>query len=106
MNEPDPAVAVDLGDARLDMDRHRRIGMPEAVYAQGKTTEPGQVFSYCFLTVRENCESASTLQMGSLGRRTDFLTQNFKIYLGLDPTNSGSITGFWPPDDYDPELVP
>ncbi|MCL1594071.1 MAG: nickel pincer cofactor biosynthesis protein LarB [Actinomycetia bacterium] len=39
MNEPDPTVAVYLGDTRLDTDRHRRIGMPEAVYAQGKTTE-------------------------------------------------------------------
>lgn len=33
----EPAPAVDLGDARLDVDRRRRIGMPEAVYAEGKT---------------------------------------------------------------------
>ncbi len=28
---------MDLGDSRLDVDRMRRIGMPEAVYAEGKT---------------------------------------------------------------------
>ena len=35
---PDPRTA-DLGDARLDLDRPRRTGMPEAVYAAGKTPE-------------------------------------------------------------------
>lgn len=37
MAAPDPIRALDLGDARLDIDRRRRIGMPEAVYAEGKT---------------------------------------------------------------------
>lgn len=36
--EPDPRTA-DLGDARLDLDRRRRTGMPEAVYAAGKTVD-------------------------------------------------------------------
>jgi pyridinium-3,5-biscarboxylic acid mononucleotide synthase len=35
---PDRRVA-DLGDARLDLDRRRRTGMPEAVYGAGKTTD-------------------------------------------------------------------
>jgi pyridinium-3,5-biscarboxylic acid mononucleotide synthase len=35
-----PADRVaDLGDARLDLDRTRRTGMPEAVYGAGKTAE-------------------------------------------------------------------
>jgi NCAIR mutase (PurE)-related protein len=36
--EPDGRVA-DLGDARLDLDRPRRTGMPEAVYGAGKTAD-------------------------------------------------------------------
>lgn len=31
------AEAVDLGEARLDVDRPRRCGLPEVVYAQGKS---------------------------------------------------------------------
>lgn len=37
--EPAP-VAADLGHTLLDLDRARRIGMPEAIFAAGKT--PGQ----------------------------------------------------------------
>ena len=33
------AAIADLGDARLDLDRPRRTGMPEAVYGAGKTAE-------------------------------------------------------------------
>jgi NCAIR mutase (PurE)-related protein len=32
-------VEADLGFARLDMDRHRRRGMPEVIYCPGKTAE-------------------------------------------------------------------
>jgi NCAIR mutase (PurE)-related protein len=32
-------LTADLGDALLDLDRRRRTGMPEAVYAAGKTPE-------------------------------------------------------------------
>jgi len=39
MAASEPKKAVDLGHTRLDVDRQRRIGMPEAVYAGGKTTE-------------------------------------------------------------------
>jgi NCAIR mutase (PurE)-related protein len=35
----EPPAAVDLGDTLLDVDRHRRIGMPEAVYAGPKTVD-------------------------------------------------------------------
>jgi len=37
MAAPDRPRTLDLGDARLDVDRRRRIGVPEAVYAEGKT---------------------------------------------------------------------
>ncbi len=33
-----PGIA-DVGEAQVDLDRHRRCGFPEVVYAQGKTTE-------------------------------------------------------------------
>ena len=33
-----PGVA-DVGDAQVDLDRHRRCGFPEVVFAQGKTVE-------------------------------------------------------------------
>lgn len=39
MAAADHVRSVDLGDARLDVDRQRRIGMPEAVYAEGKTAD-------------------------------------------------------------------
>lgn len=37
MNEP--SRTADLGHTRLDLDRRRRTGVPEAVYAAGKTPE-------------------------------------------------------------------
>ncbi len=37
MNTSDDGRVVHLGDTRLDVDRRRRIGIPEAVYAEGKT---------------------------------------------------------------------
>ena len=39
MTRPERSAAVDLGDTLLDVDRHRRIGMPEAVYAGAKTVD-------------------------------------------------------------------
>jgi len=33
------APTVDLGDARIDIDRERRHGMPEVIYCAGKTVE-------------------------------------------------------------------
>jgi pyridinium-3,5-biscarboxylic acid mononucleotide synthase len=32
-----PAIA-DVGDAQVDLDRHRRCGFPEVIFAEGKTT--------------------------------------------------------------------
>lgn len=37
MTSPDPVL--DLGFARVDLDRERRQGLPEVVYAPGKTPE-------------------------------------------------------------------
>jgi NCAIR mutase (PurE)-related protein len=39
MAVPERPAAIDLGDTLLDVDRHRRIGMPEAVYAGAKTVD-------------------------------------------------------------------
>jgi NCAIR mutase (PurE)-related protein len=40
MNPEDtPTAALDLGHTRLDVDRTRRIGQPEAIFAAGKTPE-------------------------------------------------------------------
>ena len=33
-----PMIA-DVGDAKVDLDRHRRCGFPEVVFAEGKTVE-------------------------------------------------------------------
>ncbi len=41
---------VDLGDTRLDLDRNRRCGFPEVVYAEGKTVE---TLERIFQTLRE-----------------------------------------------------
>lgn len=32
-----PALTADIGDAQIDLDRHRRCGFPEVVFAEGKT---------------------------------------------------------------------
>ena len=41
---PDDAPFVDLGFARVDLDRRRRTGFPEVIFGQGKTpTEVGQI---------------------------------------------------------------
>jgi NCAIR mutase (PurE)-related protein len=42
---------VEIGPARLDLDRTRRCGFPEVVYAEGKTTE---VIEKIFLTLLKN----------------------------------------------------
>jgi NCAIR mutase (PurE)-related protein len=34
-----PAAICDVGEAQIDLDRHRRCGFPEVVFAQGKTVE-------------------------------------------------------------------
>lgn len=39
MESPELPKLIDLGHSRLDVDRPRRVGMPEAVYAAGKTAE-------------------------------------------------------------------
>jgi len=36
--DPDTGIS-NLGDAQIDLDRHRRCGFPEVVYSQGKTNE-------------------------------------------------------------------
>jgi hypothetical protein len=68
---------------------------------QARTTGPGDELSYCEWTVRESC-GAAALQFDTeeLGRRTQVATSNFTAYLGLDPSNSGGITEYWPPTDY------
>ena len=35
--ESDPDCTADVGDAQVDLDRHRRCGFPEVVFAEGKT---------------------------------------------------------------------
>ncbi len=42
-SEPEPAASLDVGYARLDVDRARRTGDPEVVYGAGKS--PDQVVS-------------------------------------------------------------
>ncbi len=37
--QPDPALVGHLGHTKIDLDRMRRLGMPEAVFASGKTVE-------------------------------------------------------------------
>ena len=39
MGQLSEVVSADLGDVQLDLDRARRCGFPEVVFAQGKTTD-------------------------------------------------------------------
>ena len=72
--------------------------------AAGKTVQQGDEFAYCFIDVRESCDTnASTIQLASLGRRTENRKTEFAAYLGFDPGRTGSITELWPPEGFIPE---
>src|SRR5687768_16836514 len=81
----DPLTA-DLGEVQLDLDRQRRCGYPEAVYAEGKTVETlAKVFRRLLeagepvLATRVSTETAQTLAAEFPQGRYNTVGKTFRI---------------------------
>jgi len=100
-----PAIA-DLGEAQLDLDRHRRCGFPEVVFAQGKTTAAMEkIFpalldhGHDVLATRMSAEQAAELLVKFPHGRYNPVGRTFRIPLGQDrpardgePAEAGRVT--------------
>jgi NCAIR mutase (PurE)-related protein len=84
MATPDRARAVDLGDARLDVDRGRRIGIPEAVYAARKT--PDQCVRIVEALLEAHDDPVIVTRTGSVQR---------EALRALEPTGEWAATLTW-----------
>jgi pyridinium-3,5-biscarboxylic acid mononucleotide synthase len=85
---------ADLGDARLDLERSRRIGMPEAVYAQGKTVEQCQRIVATFLAETDHpvivtrtspAQREALAELGPQGTWSDTLTWRHAVTRSVSP---------------------
>jgi len=80
-----PGVA-DVGDAQVDLDRHRRCGFPEVVFAQGKTVEAMErIFGALLahgadvLATRMSPEQAAALKAKFPDGRYNWVGRTFRI---------------------------
>jgi len=80
-----PGVA-DVGDAQVDVDRHRRCGFPEVVFAQGKTVEAMErIFEALLahgadvLATRMSPEQAAALKAKFPDGRYNWVGRTFRI---------------------------
>ena len=80
-----PGVA-DVGDAQVDLDRHRRCGFPEVVFAQGKTVEAMERIFGALLThgadvlaTRMSPEQAAALKAKFPDGRYNWVGRTFRI---------------------------
>jgi hypothetical protein len=80
-----PGVA-DVGDAQVDLDRHRRCGFPEVVFAQGKTVEAMErIFGALLahgadvLATRMSPEQAASLKAKFPDGRYNWVGRTFRI---------------------------
>ena len=80
-----PGVA-DVGDAQVDLDRHRRCGFPEVVFAQGKTVEAMERIFGALLThgadvlaTRMSPEQAASLKAKFPDGRYNWIGRTFRI---------------------------
>lgn len=86
-----PTIA-DVGAAQVDLDRHRRCGFPEVVYAQGKTVEDiEQIFralvehGHDVLATRMTAEQAADLLPKFAGAQYNPVGRTFRIPLAEKP---------------------
>ena len=88
-----PAIA-DVGEAQVDLDRHRRCGFPEVVFAQGKTVAAMEKIFRALVGARGR--RAGHADVGGAGGRTaarssptaryNPVGRTFRIPLGAEPT--------------------
>jgi hypothetical protein len=86
-----PTIA-DVGPAQVDLDRHRRCGFPEVVFAQGKTVEAiERIFralvehGHDVLATRMTAEQAAELLPRFAGARYNPVGRTFRIPLPEQP---------------------
>ena len=92
-----PAIA-DVGEAQVDLDRHRRCGFPEVVFAQGKTTVAiAKIFQTLVehgddvLATRMSAEQAAELLAQFPAGRYNAMGRTFRI--PLDPPGRNGPAG-------------
>jgi pyridinium-3,5-biscarboxylic acid mononucleotide synthase len=99
---------ADVGEAQVDIDRHRRCGFPEVVFAQGKTAAAMEkifqaliAHKHDVLATRMTAEQAAELSPKFPGGRYNPLGRTFRIPLAGDtgaaacdgrPVTSGRVT--------------
>jgi pyridinium-3,5-biscarboxylic acid mononucleotide synthase len=88
-----PGIA-DVGEAQVDLDRHRRCGFPEVVFAQGKTVaamekifQALQAHGHDVLATRMSAEQAAELLPKYPGARYNAVGRTFRIPLKNEQTS-------------------
>jgi pyridinium-3,5-biscarboxylic acid mononucleotide synthase len=86
-----PAIA-DVGEAQIDLDRHRRCGFPEVVFAQGKTVAAMEkifaaqvVHGIDVLATRMSAEQAAELLVRFPAARYNPMGRTFRISASSEP---------------------
>jgi NCAIR mutase (PurE)-related protein len=99
----DTAATIDVGDARLDLDRRRRCGNAEVVFGQGKTVEAlDKIFRALLaegidvLATRVSREQALELESRFPAGRYNNLARTFRISLAPAPLAPASTRGIPP----------
>ncbi len=92
---------ADLGHTQLDLDRHRRCGFPEVVFAEGKTTAAIEKIFHTLvergvnvLATRMSAEQAAELEPVFPGGRYNPCGRTFRIPVagsGDEPRHSGRV---------------
>jgi NCAIR mutase (PurE)-related protein len=92
---------ADVGDAQVDLDRHRRCGFPEVVYSQGKTVEAIEKIFHTLvesrvdvLATRMSAEQAAQLSKTFPAGQYNQAGRTFRIPLATadPPTEPGRVT--------------
>ena len=96
-----PGIA-DVGEAQVDLDRHRRCGFPEVIFAQGKTVEAMEKIFHALLehrvevlATRMSAEQATELQATFPDARYNPVGRTFRIPTAeptAEPATRGKVT--------------
>ena len=93
----EPSIA-DVGEAQLDLDRSRRCGFPEVVFAQGKSVEAMEKIFVSLaahgvdvFATRMSVEQASVLETKFPGGRYNPVGRTFRIPLAKPKPTTGKV---------------
>jgi pyridinium-3,5-biscarboxylic acid mononucleotide synthase len=96
MGHLDRTTIADVGDAQVDLDRHRRCGFPEVVFAEGKTAAAMEkIFAVLLghgaevLATRMTPEQAAELAAKFPAARYNAVGRTFRISSDKDAINKG-----------------